>query len=927
MSTEFGTRDYGRFDELAEEFAERHRRGERPSIEEYVDRLPELAAEIREMFPALAEVEQVEKDARVDALRQPQPPSAVPRLSKIGDYRILREIGRGGMGVVYEAEQISLGRRVALKVLPGQASGNRVVQERFRREARAAARLHHTNIVPVYEVGQDGDVRFYAMQFIDGQGLDAVITELHRLLDRARSRSGIKAATAGRSPRPPGEPSGHGIDTPTLSEGVEVSAVLRSILTGRYDPGRRGPGPAGASPSMPVDTLAGRPATPPGIGRESRAAGPDSSLTRTAAGSATGGDATGPQQAQPPEPDFSMSPTPSSTSAILPGGTQLSSFESGRRAFFRSLAHIGRQVAGGLAYAHTRGIVHRDIKPSNLLLDSEGVVWIADFGLAKGEDEGLTQSGDILGTLRYMAPERFRGEGDARADVYALGLTLYELLTLRPGFESSDRLKLIEQINSEEPPRPRAIDGRIPRDLETIVLKAIEKDPKARYQTADAMGEDLGRFLADEPIKARQVGAAERYWRWARRNPGIAVLGGVLTAVLFAVTIGSLVAATHFRSLAGRESRANEQSQEAQRIAVASQKVAEAAQEQALLERDKSRRLSASLTLEKGIALAQEGHVDRGLLWMLEALKTAPDDAEGFRMLVRWNLGAWLGQVHKTIRFIDTGAPCNRLTFSPDGRSFAAGHYLTENSIARPIGLWDTTSWRNRSSLPGVFASCAFRADGQVLFAQHDNQRIVAVNLVAGRVLWTSPQLPGTRTGQVALNADGSTVLVPRRYGGDGRWLSQLDAVTGQQRGEPIVGRKTMAVAPDGRTAATGRIENSEAYFDVLELPSGRRKVSWRAATRELYDLIFSSDGTSLFGVVPDGQLLSGSNRVGQFLDSGSGRPTGPLLAGVIQAIYVPASDRIVTQTDNSLWHVRQVATGRVMGSDAVRGQRADLTP
>ncbi len=140
---------------------------------------------------------------------------------------------------------------------------------------------------------------------------------------------------------------------------------------------------------------------------------------------------------------------------MLPGGTQLSTVESGRRAFFRSLAHIGRQVAGGLGYAHARGIVHRDIKPSNLLLDNEGVAWIADFGLAKGDEEGLTHSGDILGTLRYMAPERFRGQGDARADLYALGLTLYELLTLRPAFDTSDRLKLIERIKAEDPPRPR----------------------------------------------------------------------------------------------------------------------------------------------------------------------------------------------------------------------------------------------------------------------------------------------------------------------------------------------------------------------------------------------------------------------------------------------------------------------------------------
>ena len=154
----------------------------------------------------------------------------------------------------------------------------------------------------------------------------------------------------------------------------------------------------------------------------------------------------------------------------------------------------------------------------------KGVVWITDFGLAKASDDGLTQTGDILGTLRYMAPERFRGEGDGRADVYALGLTLYELLTLRPAFDSPDRLQLIEQIKAEDPPRPRALDRRIPRDLETIVLKAIAKDPKDRYPSADALAEDLRRFLADEPIRARRVGPLERAWIWAKRRPAAAAL-------------------------------------------------------------------------------------------------------------------------------------------------------------------------------------------------------------------------------------------------------------------------------------------------------------------------------------------------------------------------------------------------------------------
>src|SRR5262249_32548736 len=150
-------------------------------------------------------------------------------------------------------------------------------------------------------------------------------------------------------------------------------------------------------------------------------------------------------------------------SAVLPGQTDLSSAEANRPHYFRSVAHIGQQVAQALAYAHERSIVHRDIKPSNLLLDGSGVVWVTDFGLAKTEEEALTNPGDLIGTFRYMAPERFRGEGDARADVYSLGLTLYELLVLRPAFEARDPSQLIEQVKHEEPPRPRALDARIPR--------------------------------------------------------------------------------------------------------------------------------------------------------------------------------------------------------------------------------------------------------------------------------------------------------------------------------------------------------------------------------------------------------------------------------------------------------------------------------
>src|SRR5262249_54442900 len=179
--------------------------------------------------------------------------------------------------------------------------------------------------------------------------------------------------------------------------------------------------------------------------------------------------------------------------------------------FYRAVARLGVQVAEALAHAHGQGVLHRDIKPSNLLLDADGHVWITDFGLAKLEgSDGPTQTGDIIGPVRYVAPEGCEGFSDRRSDLYGLGMTLYELLTLRPAFESVTRLKLIEQVIHDPPPAPRKKDPRVPRDVETIVLKAIAKDPAERYATADAMAADLENFLADRPIVARRSGPAER---------------------------------------------------------------------------------------------------------------------------------------------------------------------------------------------------------------------------------------------------------------------------------------------------------------------------------------------------------------------------------------------------------------------------------
>jgi WD40 repeat protein/serine/threonine protein kinase len=444
---------------LADEFAERYRRGERPSLQEYADRHPDLAADIREFFPAVAELEQAQEDRRDVAA--PPAGSPLPALERLGDYRIIREVGRGGMGVVYEAEQVSLGRHVALKVLPAHALLDRRQVQRFRREARSAARLHHTNIVPVYGVGEQDGLHYYVMQFIQGLGLDEVLAELQRLR------------------RPEAAP------PPTGADGGTVSAaqVAQALLTGEFhSQGSAGCPPAGAT----------------GAARPSRAA---------------------------------------EAAIHLPGQAEGSTLTDTGRAYWRSVARIGAQVADALAYAAGQGVLHRDVKPSNLLLDEHGTVWVTDFGLAKADTDrdDLTHSGDIVGTLRYMAPERFAGRGDVRSDVYSLGLTLYELLALRPAFDAADRNLLIKQVTEVEPAPPRRVRPAVPRDLETVVLKAIVRDPAHRYPTPAELAEDLRRFVEDRPILARRVSPLERLWRWCRRNP---LLAGMTAAILVLTLVG-----------------------------------------------------------------------------------------------------------------------------------------------------------------------------------------------------------------------------------------------------------------------------------------------------------------------------------------------------------------------------------------------------
>ena len=495
---------------LAEEFLERRRRGERPTVAEYEARHPELAAAIRDLFPALLLMENLGQGSlgipagTVDrAAATADSPRALsgPVPDQLGDYRILREIGRGGMGVVYEAEQGSLGRRVALKLLPAHAFTNPVQVRRFEREARAAGRLHHTNIVPVFGVGSECDTHYYVMQYIQGQPLSEVLVELRRL--RRGAGTTARRGTTGADAADPTAPPTAADVACSLWAGAFVPAVAVVCDDGSTD----ALSPTDAEPNRKSPLVP--PATAGGPGLDSNA------LVRSSAPA-----------------------------------------HSGWR-YARTVARLGAQAAEALDYAAQQGVLHRDVKPSNLLLDVRGSLWVTDFGLAKlADSEDLTHTGDILGTLRYMAPERFQGQHDVRSDVYGLGLTLYELLALRPAFEETDQSRLIDLVTRADLPHLLKLDPAIPRDLATIVHKAIARDPSDRYPTAGDLAADLTRFLEDRPIQARRLSPLGVTWRWARRNRMVASLLGVVATLLVAFSAGAMVAAERYRAVARKESQA-----------------------------------------------------------------------------------------------------------------------------------------------------------------------------------------------------------------------------------------------------------------------------------------------------------------------------------------------------------------------------------
>jgi WD40 repeat protein len=831
---------------LAEDFLDRQRRGERPTLQEYLERHPELAEEIRDLFPALLMIEDLGEGsgATTGSVAGAGAAAVAIRLERLGDYRILREIGRGGMGVVYEAEQESLGRRVALKVLATGALPDPQQVRRFEREARAAARLHHTNIVPVFGVGHQDGNHYFVMQFIAGLGLDLVLEDLRRLR-RAKSEAGPAP-----EPMPAARP----------AIGLTAAEVARSLIAGRF-----------AADGPPADGTATEPLK-----------GEAAAVSSAAASNGA--------------------PVIVPSSAVLPSSSELSSSDPDHQ-YYRSVARIGIQVAEALEYANWQGVLHRDVKPSNLLLDNRGNVWVADFGLAKmAEADDLTHTGDILGTIRYMAPERFEGRCDARSDMYSLGLTLYELVALRPAYQAADRHALIERVLHEEPPRLRRLAPGVPRDLETIIAKATARDPAGRYATAGALGEDLQRFVEDRPIRARRAGLAERAWRWSRRNKALAGLVGAVAALLIIVAVGSLVSAVHVQGM----NRTLESNLYFSNIALAQHEcLAEnpgraerlldgcpihfRGWEWHYLKRQSHTSLLTIPAHERyvhEVTYSPDGKIlatasEDGTARIFDAATgrlehTLPGHYQNICFCVAcspdsmWlatggrdrTTKVWNAATGELIRILDKHPDTVwSVAFSPDGR-------LLASASVGLVKFWDTTTWQEIRSLPGGW-HVTFSPDGRRVSSSGAHRFLIwdtntltkptgplkpTLEVDAAKIGMEGPR-PTSLTEsflRAAFSPDSRSIAV----GTPDEAVSVFDVESGRRILAPLRHGTlvwSVAYSPDGRYLATAGF--SSRAVDVWDARSGRLLRTFRGHTKESKGIAFCPDNRRLASGSGDGTV------------------------------------------------------------------------